>query len=145
MKTQNPYLKNRRKITLQARLPSKAKQSFKQETDIHFQIRKYLQTGILPNERQLQFIDLTQYPSKQEMLNMVAHAKEFHDQLSPKLRKQFPTFQDLSDFLEDPDNHSEAIALGLLQPQDDPSATIKQDGSSSQITETTNLNHNETL
>lgn len=113
---QNPYLKKRKKIVLEARQSDQTKQSFKDQCNITNIICQYDKTGLTThiNEKTPQNIDHTQIPAYQDTLNFVTHINQQFDQLPQEIKERFKTKEDLSQFISDPKNYSEAQKLGLL-------------------------------
>lgn len=115
---QNPYLKKRRIITLHQTKPARTKQSFKDECDIKNIINLYNKTGLTThiNQKPQQNIDHTQIPNYQDTLNFVTNIQQQYDQLPQEIKQRFTTTTQLSNFLENSENHEEAQKLGLLPP-----------------------------
>lgn len=95
--------------------PSMTKQSFKEETDINYIVRKYQKTGMLSFVSDIapQFmeVDSLEY---QDALNLVIQAQNAFDQMPSNLRKRFEN--DPAKFLqftEDQNNLEEMYDLGL--------------------------------
>lgn len=103
---------------------SLAQQEFKEETDINYIADRYGLTGELPQVLQLPaYGDFTGIFDFQSAQNAVVEARQQFMTLPAKLRARFQNSpQQLLEFLEDPENRKEAIAIGLLQepPQSPP-------------------------
>lgn len=103
---------------------SLAQQEFKAESDINFIADRYGLTGELPQVLDLpKYGDFTGVFDFQSAQNVVVQAKQQFMTLPAKLRARFHNSpQELLQFLEDPENRKEAIAIGLVQepPQSPP-------------------------
>jgi len=113
------------KTPLHFTLPSLTKQSFKDECDINVIMRRYQATGVLEHQRdatQAIYADVTAY-DYQEAMNLVAQANSAFHGLPSHLRARFDNDPaKLLDFVHDPRNLDESIALGFvdaakLQPE----------------------------
>lgn len=115
---QNPYFKNRKLVTLEAREPSLTDGSHKKLCDIHNIINQYDKTGLLNhiNQNTPQEIDHTQLPTFQEALNLTTQINQQFDQLPNNIKKRFKNKEGLHDFISNPKNYPEAEKLGLIQP-----------------------------
>lgn len=97
---------------------SLTKQSFKDECDINVLMRRYQQSGILPSAdgREPRYIDTTA-ADYQEAMFMVAEAKSKFAELPSGMRERFKNDpKRMLEFLEDPKNRDEAVAMGLVNP-----------------------------
>lgn len=106
------------KVTLDFKLPSRTKQSFKDECDINLIMARYEKTGLLEhiNRGEPQYADLSELDFMSAM-NMVAEAREVFAALPSKLRDRFANDPArLLAFLDNEDNRAEAITLGLVPP-----------------------------
>jgi hypothetical protein len=112
MQSTNPYLKNRKNITLETREEPLTKQSFQDECDIHNIIKQYDKTGLVThiNETKPHYIDHTQVPSREDMLNHSTHIQQQFDQLPINIKKRFH-------------NNMEEYAQHLQQQLEDASAS----------------------
>jgi len=110
------YNKERIRITLDFHLPSKAKQSFRDEADINNIMKKYIQTGILPvGERKPQYGDFYNVEQYQDTLQKIVDCNNDFEKLPSELRELFENDpENLIRFLSDPANEDEAIELGLI-------------------------------
>jgi len=95
--------------------PSRTKQSFAEESDINTIVRRFNLTGQLPQDVRVpqygDFSDVTDYFSA--MLQVRA-ADEAFMQLPAHVRARFHNEPgELVAFVSDPENHAEAIKLGL--------------------------------
>lgn len=101
---------------------SMAKQSFKDECDINNILKRYEQTGILPEIRQAlegQYGDFSQVADYQNALNSVLLAEEMFAALPAKVRDKFQNNpQGFVEFCMNPKNKDELIALGLANVQE---------------------------
>lgn len=102
--------------------PSMTIQSEKDSCDINKILSKFNKTGVMSNvstamPQQGDFTDVVDY---QSALNQVIAAQESFMTLPAQLRKRFANDPgQLLSFLEDPENRSEAISLGLVNPSPD--------------------------
>jgi hypothetical protein len=97
----NPYLKNRKFISLERREQAQTKQSFKNQCDIKHIINQYNRTGLLThtNDKQPQSVDHTQFPDYQDAKNFVTNITQQYDQLNPKTKKQYPDLESYTEHL----------------------------------------------
>lgn len=97
--------------------PSLTKQSFKDETDINFIIRKYHKTGIVEHVRRHQgrYGDFTNIDFH-EAMNAVAEARSMFESLPANVRKEFDNDPGVFlSFAEDPANLDRMVELGLAE------------------------------
>lgn len=113
---QNPYLQNRQLVTLEAREPSLTDGSHQKLCDIHSILTQYDKTGTVShlNPNTPQYLDHTQLPTFQDLLNSNTQLNQEFEQLPSKLKKLFKTKEDLFNFISDPENQAEAEKLGLI-------------------------------
>ncbi|AXH74790.1 MAG: internal scaffolding protein [Microviridae sp.] len=96
----------------------RTKQSFKDECDINTILSKFQRTGLLDfvEKRQPQYGDVTGIEF-QTALQQVIDANALFADLPSKWRKRFHNDPaEFLDFVDDPANREEAIALGLITP-----------------------------
>ena len=93
---QNPYLKNRQLITLEAREPSLTDGSHQKLCDIHNIVNQYDKTGLIThiNSNTPQEVDHTQLPQFQDLLNLNTQLNQQFEQLPSKLKKRFKNKED---------------------------------------------------
>lgn len=94
------------------------KQSFNQESDINFIMRKYKQTGFLdPNLlRDADYMDAPEV-SFQKAMNIVVQAQDDFDALPSEIRKKFANSpSEFLDFVGDESNIPAMREMGLLPP-----------------------------
>ena len=96
--------------------PSRTKQSFLEEADINNIMRKYINTGVLPvGERQPTYGDFSSGQDYQALQDQLLQARMDFELLPADIRDRFGNSPEaLIDFLSDPDNHEEAVELGLI-------------------------------
>lgn len=97
----------------------RCKQAFKDECDINVIMRRYQSTGELTHVREAmpQYLDVTGFDF-QEAQNFVAHATSLFHELPSSVRSQFENDPaKLLDFVHDPKNAKEAVAMGFLDPE----------------------------
>lgn len=93
-------------------------QSYKQQTDINYIMRKFRAVGIgmnnLPIQNKGVYGDFTKVKDYQSALNSVINAQKSFDKLPSNIRKRFSNDPaQLLEFLEDPKNIKEGIELGI--------------------------------
>ena len=101
--------------------PSMTQQHFKDECDINVIIARHDTTGLwcapgdLANVRQPLFDDFSIVPDFMDAQNFIIKAGELFDALPSRVRKRFDNSPALLlEFLRNPDNAAEAVALGLV-------------------------------
>lgn len=99
--------------------PTRTKQAFKEECDINTIVRRFGITGQLPTGvRMPTYGDFTGLSNYHEALNAIAQANEAFDEMPAHVRARFHNNPaEFVDFCSNPDNHKEALKLGLLAPQ----------------------------
>lgn len=103
--------------------PSMTHQSFASECDINNIINQYEVTGFLNHTNPLPPMqgDFSEYGPGTDFLsaqNYLVEAQASFDALPAKIRARFQNNPaELLNFLEDPENRSDAIKLGLLNPE----------------------------
>lgn len=109
-----PYTRNRVRTVIDPE--SMTKQSFKDESDINFIMRKYSQTGFLNPAllRDADYLDVENL-SFQEAMNIVVSAQDDFDSLPSVIRKRFGNDPaQFLDFVGDEANIEEMRTLGLI-------------------------------
>lgn len=99
--------------------PSLTKQSFHDECDINNIVNRGIRDGILThlNEGTAQYVDVTQYLSYQESLNVVIAAQNAFNELPAEIRYEFANDPArYVDFCSNPKNLPRMIELGLALP-----------------------------
>ena len=101
--------------------PSLTQQHFKDECDINVIIARHDTTGLwckpgdLAKVRQPLFDDFSVVPDFMDAQNFLIEAGELFDALPSRVRKRFNNSPaELLEFLNDPANAAEAVALGLV-------------------------------
>lgn len=99
---------------------SRTKQSFKEECDINYIMRRYTKNGILPSMIRTdgKYGDYSSAPDFMEAQNIIAHANEQFSALSSAQRERFGN--DPAKFLEfanNANNADEMAKLGLLRKE----------------------------
>ena len=95
---------------------TEVQQSFKDEVNINFIMKRYQEKGILPDmiKRDPTYGDFTQVPTFQESLEIVNKAREQFDGLPASVRKRFGNDPaQFLDFVNKPENASELVKMGL--------------------------------
>lgn len=106
--------------------PSLAQQQFKEECDVNHIMKKYEQTGQIyhVNRKQGVYADLSNLTDYRQMLADVQKAEEAFQSLPAKVRYEFGNDPSkLIHFLQDKNNKSKAIELGLIEKTNDDSTT----------------------
>lgn len=99
----------------------RTQQQFKDECDVNIIVERYVKTGnwgssLKPGTKTPMFGDFTEAPDYQECMDKLIAAQADFDSLPSRLRKRFNNSPyDLLEFLHDPANKDEAIALGLIE------------------------------
>jgi len=97
---------------------SRTKQSFKKDCDINFIMKKYRETGLLPEpqSRPPFFGDFTNAADFLENQNRIAKTQQYFERLPALTRERFGNDPSkMLDFLADIKNKDEAIKLGLVR------------------------------
>lgn len=103
----------------------RAKQEFKDECDINYIMDSYKSVGTINGVAMKQgvYADLSGIGDLHEIMNQVKSAEVGFMSLSSKVRKRFANDPiNLIEFLKDPNNKEEAIALGLVEQKEAPQA-----------------------
>lgn len=97
--------------------PSRVKQSFAKECNINTIVAKARKRQAIPiNSETPMFGDFTKAQDFQEMQNQIINARMQFEALDSRIRERFRNDPlELLKFMEDPQNHEEAIKLGLLE------------------------------
>ncbi len=105
---------------------SRTKSEFAEEANINNIVRRCMTGAIMPSgSRPPMFGDFTEVQDFTTAQTMIAEANQEFLQLPSDIREKFGNnVTDLLDYLEDPENQSEAIELGLL-PQTEETASVK--------------------
>jgi phage internal scaffolding protein len=101
--------------------PSLTKQSFSDECDINVIMARYEKTGVLSSENPISpsYGDFTDVVDYDESLRIVMDADEAFMSLPAKVRARFQNDpSEVIEFVRDPANRSEAVALGLIAASD---------------------------
>lgn len=96
----------------------RTKQEFAQECDINNIMSRYLKTGIIDHVRDSnpQFLDATPIEF-QEAMQLVAQAETLFEELPSSIRNRFENdATKLLEFVHDPANIAESVAMGFLDP-----------------------------
>jgi len=108
--------------------PSRTKQQFAAECDINNIMRRYLKTGILDHVRDgaPQYLDATALEF-QSAMELVAQAQTIFEELPSAIRARFENDPSrLLEFVHDPANIAESVAMGFLDPAKLPSGGVSQ-------------------
>lgn len=116
MNTKNEKPTKRKRVQLQFDQPSLTKQEFAAENDINYIVERARVTGELPQKRtEPVYGDFTSVPEYQEALNIVNEAENAFQSLPSIIRERFQNNPAMMlDFMADPKNRPEAVALGLI-------------------------------
>lgn len=96
----------------------RTKQEFAQECDINNIMSRYLKTGIIDHVRESapQFLDASPVEF-QEAMQIVAQAETLFEELPSSIRNRFENdAAKLLEFVHDPSNIAESVAMGFLDP-----------------------------
>lgn len=99
------------------------KQSFKDECDINNIMKKYKNTGMLPEmiKTQPQYGDFSEVSDYMESMNIVLKAQEQFQNLSADVRNRFQNDPaQFLDFANDPKNGEEMVKMGLATKKEVP-------------------------
>lgn len=98
---------------------SLTQQQFKDSSDINWIMKRYQKTGSLEHVRNVQagvYMDLTELGDLQTSLEQIKIADEAFSAVPSSIRAKFGnSYHNMISFLADPNNHEEAISLGLMQ------------------------------
>jgi len=117
MKPRNHFTKHQ-KSTVKFTKKSKTQQSMMADCDINNIMKKFEQTGILPDmiKSNPQYGDFSDVMSYQEAMSLVVHANDQFASLSAKVRDRFNNDpKRFLAFCEDSNNREEMKILGLLK------------------------------
>lgn len=117
---------SRDRVSMSVFDPSMTVQSEKDSCDVNLIIRQYDRTGVLTsiNEATPQFGDVAVHDYK-ESIDFVMAAQKAFDSLPAAVRKRFNgSPAEYLDFVNSSDNRSEAIELGLVDPDPAPPSPI---------------------
>lgn len=106
--------------------PPRTKQSFKDECDINIMLKTYQKTGAMPNinPKVALYGNFSLITDLHTAITQVKDAEQAFMAYPSQLRKRFGNRpENLINFLEDPDNHDEAVELGLVAPEPNPRET----------------------
>lgn len=112
--------------------PSMTQQQFKDECDINNIMRKYKQTGSIPNLRMTagQYADVSEVQDYQGMLDTVIAAQNAFMTLPAEARMRFQNDPaQLISFLQKEENYDEALKLGLVNKREIPAKKQQNDDS----------------
>lgn len=102
---------------LECKEPTLTIQSEKDSCDINFILDRYAKSQAPPifqYGKEGFYADITNIPDYQEAMNRITYTEQYFDQLPSRIKKQFENNPaNLLDFLADPANNEQAIALGL--------------------------------
>ena len=119
---------NRLKVEKMFEGPSRTKTEFADEANINNIVRRANLSGVLPQgSRQPLFGDFSEIQTYEEAQGQITAAQESFLQLPAELRAKFDNnVADLLDFIDNPANEEEAIALGLLPEKPQAEESISQ-------------------
>lgn len=110
--------KARRRVQKHFEGESRTKQSFKNECDVNFIMKKYEKTGQITHLQRgtPQSGDFSDFVDYQAALEVVHGAQEMFSNLGARVRARFANDpQQFLDFIQNPENRDEAIQLGLIE------------------------------
>lgn len=110
-------------------LPDLTEQTHIAECDVNNIIKKFRKTGQLSHVRSAaagQYSDLADLDFE-TMQNGILHAKHLFEQIPSEIRNRFGHDpQALIEFIRDPENHEEAVKLGLMAKREPAKPTVEQ-------------------
>lgn len=107
---------------------SPVQQQFEEQSNINNIMKKYHATGMIThlNRKQGQYADMTQVKDYATSLQTVIDAQNAFMTLDSSIRKRFQNNpQELINFLKNPKNKDEAIALGIVNKPSNANDEIK--------------------
>lgn len=116
-----PYA-SRTRVPFDTGSDSRAKQSFKEESDINTIMAKYMKTGVLEHvkENAGQYMDLPVGVDYQASMNIVIAAGEAFDSLPGSVRRRFENNAvQFLEFMDDPEMIEESVEIGLRERMPD--------------------------
>jgi phage internal scaffolding protein len=119
---------------------SRTKSEFAEEANINNIVRRCIAGAVMPTgSRPPMFGDFTEVQDFTSAQTMITQASQEFMQLPSEIREMFGNnVTDLLDFLDDPQNASEAIELGLLpRTEQTIDQTVVEENSDSKQTEST--------
>lgn len=105
--------------------PSRAKQEYREETDVNKIMARFRTTGQLTHLRKTgpQYMDCTVVPDFGTMYLKVRHAEDVFMSLPARVRARFENDPgQFYAFLQDDRNYDEAVQLGLVKKKEEPKA-----------------------
>lgn len=110
---------NRRRVQIFFPEPTLSQQALAEETDINVIIKRARAVGELPrNNVQAYYADVSNIPDYQSALNILNQGNEAFASLPSELRLKFQNDPgQLLTFLQNPENHAQAVEMGLLEAQ----------------------------
>lgn len=112
-----------RRPTRDTGLEGGAKQSFKEECDINFIMRKYRTSGLVTHiaQNRGRFADVSEVGSYQEAITRVRDTHEFFSKLPASMRAQFGNEPSVFlDFIGDSANREAVVDLGIEEVLEPP-------------------------
>lgn len=112
----------RRRVTSNTSGESMSHQSFAQESDINFIIKKWSESGLDPSRQSgaPQYGDFTEFVDYKDACDLVFAAQDEFMQLPSEIRDLFKNSpEELINFVTNPANEEQAISLGLLPQKHD--------------------------
>lgn len=109
-------------------LPSRAKQSFKEECDINTIMRKFQKTGMVDhfNKHQGQYGNFIAAEDYHTSLNILLEADEAFATVPAKIREKFSNDPaKFLEFVQNEKNHDSMIEMGLARPPAAPTAATQ--------------------
>lgn len=133
MAKKEPIVKGLKEISIRANgtkrvrtintLPTRTQQQFKEQCDVNNIMAKYKKTGSITHIRNAQegvYMDLTEIPDLLTARLQLQQAETAFLSIPATIRNKFENDPvKLISFLSNPQNHQEAISLGLMVKRDD--------------------------
>ena len=111
-------MRRKERVSVDCSAGSLTKQYFKDDCDINQIVSKYTKTGYCGHVREVpgRYGDFSCVDDYHSAMTKVSDAQEQFHSLPAKVRKRFSNdVSELLDFLGDPENAAEAVALGLIE------------------------------
>lgn len=110
-----------RDVKIDCSKDGRVKQSFAKSVNVNSIVEKYRKTGLLDHVQRVQpaFADVTGLTDFRVVQNRIVKAREAFESLPAKIRSRFHNqAHELIEFMQNPENEGEAVALGLLQKKE---------------------------
>ena len=94
----------------------RCKPEFKDECDINNTMKRFEQTGVLPDAgyKEPMYLDCTSVPDFISAQKVVAKVNQQFEGMSAEIQNKFGNAENMLDWVSNPENEEEAVKLGLL-------------------------------